>query len=105
MMIQNTHPEFENRERLLREARIMVAKLERISADSIWAHRSSGVRGNLLKLAERIEANLLEARRYPADPPFGGGHHRPLARDLADLEHLLAWSFDLLVRAAKEKIE
>jgi hypothetical protein len=42
--------------------RLLLARLERISADSIWAHRASGVRGSLLRLLEEGEKGL------PTDP-------------------------------------
>jgi hypothetical protein len=34
---------------------LLLPRLERISADSYWAHRASGVRGALTKILERIE--------------------------------------------------
>jgi hypothetical protein len=34
---------------------MLLARLERISADSFWAHRASGARGALLKVAEKME--------------------------------------------------
>jgi hypothetical protein len=34
---------------------MLLSRLERISADSYWAHRASGVRGALLRLLENIE--------------------------------------------------
>ena len=36
--------------------RLLLPRLERISVDSYWAHRASGVRGALTKLLERMEA-------------------------------------------------
>ena len=36
--------------------RLLLPRLERISVDSYWAHRASGVRGALTKILERIEA-------------------------------------------------
>ena len=36
--------------------RLLLARLERVSVDSYWAHRASGVRGGLLRALERIEA-------------------------------------------------
>lgn len=36
---------------------LLLSRLERISADSYWAHRASGMRGSLLKLLEQIETN------------------------------------------------
>jgi hypothetical protein len=35
--------------------RLLLARLERISADSVWAHRASGVRGALFKALEKLE--------------------------------------------------
>ena len=35
--------------------RLLLARLERISADSYWAHRASGVRGALVRLLVQIE--------------------------------------------------
>jgi len=35
--------------------RLLLPRLERISVDSYWAHRASGVRGALTKILERIE--------------------------------------------------
>ena len=36
--------------------RLLLPRLERISVDSYWAHRASGVRGALVKILDRIEA-------------------------------------------------
>jgi hypothetical protein len=38
--------------------RMLSERLERISVDSIWAHRASGVRGALLRQIEMIESDL-----------------------------------------------
>ena len=35
---------------------MLLARLERISVDSYWAHRASGVRGSLIKLVEQMDA-------------------------------------------------
>ena len=34
---------------------MLIARLERLSADSYWAHQASGVRGSLLRLLESGE--------------------------------------------------
>ncbi|MHB8776924.1 MAG: hypothetical protein ACYC6R_04070 [Anaerolineales bacterium] len=34
---------------------MLLARLERISADSFWAHRASGARGSLIKLEEQMD--------------------------------------------------
>ncbi len=39
----------------LSQANQLIQRLERISADSVWAHRSSGYRGSLLKWIEIAE--------------------------------------------------
>ena len=47
---------------ILDQARMIAQRLERLSADSIWAHTASGHRGSLLKMIDRLEglANLAE---------------------------------------------
>jgi len=40
----------------LKLVRLLLARLERVSVDSYWAHRASGVRGALLRELEKIEA-------------------------------------------------
>src|SRR5687768_5616984 len=37
---------------------LLLARLERISADSYWAHRASGVRGALIRIMEESEAQV-----------------------------------------------
>lgn len=39
----------------LETAQMLVTRLERLSADSFWAHRASGIRGSLLRVIELIE--------------------------------------------------
>ena len=72
-------------DKLLEDARFLVYGLERISADSIWAHRSSGYRGSLLRLIDRYEAGQAMGQV-----------------DLAHLEALIQAGYDLLIRAARE---
>ena len=53
--------------------RLLLARLERIYADSIWAHRASGVRGRLLRELEKIGTNhyILTDKTYkPIDVNF-----------------------------------
>jgi hypothetical protein len=42
--------------------RLLLPRLERISVDSYWAHRASGVRGALTRFLEEMEAGK------PVDP-------------------------------------
>jgi len=36
--------------------RLLAERLERLSADSLWARRASGLRGNIVKVLEEIDA-------------------------------------------------
>jgi len=36
--------------------RMLAERLERLSADSLWARRASGLRGNMIKVLEEIDA-------------------------------------------------
>ena len=63
--------------------RLLLARLERISVDSYWAHRASGIRGSLLRALEKLEEG------------------QPFQR--SRLEALLAQGFDILEKAAIEK--
>ena len=63
------------------EVHQLIARLERLSVDSHWAHRAAGVRGGLLKALEELEAG------------------RPVPDELAAV---LTQSYRILVRAARE---
>ena len=41
---------------------MLVARLERLSADSYWAHQASGVRGSLLRIIEneRLDSSQVD---------------------------------------------
>jgi len=58
---------------------MLVARLERLSADSYWAHQASGVRGSLLRI---IEKERLES---------------------SEVDILVEMGFDFLEKAAREK--
>ncbi len=73
---------------LLDQADLLVSRLERLSADSLWAHRASGARGALLKALEQID----QGEAGGADPAY------------ADLQGILDWGFRLLENAAKEML-
>ena len=74
------------REKLIAQARLLVQRLERLSADSIWAHRASGYRGSLLKWIERFDAQDGEMS----------------VEDLAYLERLVEVGFWMLENAARD---
>ena len=62
---------------------MLLNRLERISVDSIWAHRASGLRGSLLR-----ELDQLQAGEEP---------------DPASLRTLIGAAFYILREAAKQK--
>lgn len=72
-----------NRERELIER--LIDRLEHLSADSIYAHRASGLRGSLLRYVEALETNQKLS------------HH-----DQVQLDQLVEYGFEILGLAAKE---
>jgi hypothetical protein len=63
--------------------KLLLERLERVSVDSYWAHRASGIRGGLLKLLEELEKGTLAGQANPNE--------------------LISSAFDILTRAAREK--
>ena len=61
---------------------LLAARLERLSVDSHWARRASGLRGNIIKVLEEA----------------GSGQRIPYER----LDLLIGTAFDLLRRAAQD---
>jgi hypothetical protein len=65
----------------------LAARLERLSVDSTWARRASGMRGSLLKAIERVENSQ--------DTPL-------TEAELAHLDLLLDYGFQILESAARQ---
>lgn len=74
---------------VMEQAYLLSERLERLSADSSWAHKASGLRGSLLKSIDRIET----ARRY---------HLEQSQNELDDLAELMEAGFIILENAALE---
>ena len=68
----------------LRTLRFLLARLERISADSVVAHRASGVRGAMFRALDQLE----EGERISDE----------------EVKRLVESGYILLHRAAKEKV-
>jgi hypothetical protein len=68
--------------RKLQLLRLLAERLERLSVDSHWARRASGLRGNLIKVLEQAD----------------GGQDIPAAR----LDPLVERAFEILRKAAQE---
>lgn len=65
MIIHNIHMEdLQIDSRLIH---MLLARLERISADSYWAHRASGARGSLIKLEELIDRGAVIAPKEASE--------------------------------------
>jgi hypothetical protein len=62
--------------------RLLIDRLERISTDSVWAHRASGVKGSLLRMLDKSEK----------------GH--PIQQ--TELKQIMDLGFFVLEKAAKE---
>ena len=75
--------------RLLKQAQMLIPRLERLTPDSSWAHRASGSRGSLLRLSQRIEA-------YSASGQVPRIEEAP---DLAMLEEAITQGFSNLERS------
>jgi hypothetical protein len=67
----------------IRLIRLLLTRLERVSVDSYWAHRASGIRGALLRALEKVEAGQ--------------------AVDESGLRRLMDKGFKILERAAEER--
>jgi hypothetical protein len=91
----NTHELNESQlssvERQISEARMLVARLERLSADSYWAHQASGLRGALLR-------SIASCESWQTMPE----NQVPELNQASHLNRLMGRSFEILVRAARE---
>ena len=63
--------------------RMLLARLERVSVDSYWAHRASGIRGGLLRTLDDLEKGTQVGHNITAE--------------------LISSAFKILTRAAREK--
>ena len=68
--------------------RMIVQRMERMSADSSWTHIASGCRGSILKLLDRLDG-FSDPETLPAE-------------DIASLDLLIDHGLDLLAKAARE---
>jgi hypothetical protein len=78
-------------EKLVINGKILASRLERLSADSHWAHKASGLRGSLLKLLQQIEVNTKsdDIQRLKELIPLGQGILNQAAKEIPDINALL----------------
>ena len=74
-------PMEKEQEQLVRQAKMLLDRLERLSADSIWAHRASGLRGSLIK-----KLAALDRGRF----------------DISEIRELVRQGYFILYQAARE---
>jgi len=81
-------------EEQLIQARQLVSRLERLSADSTWARRASGYRASLLKAIDALDRARSCSQSYPV-----------VAQDIEHLRQLIETGYRILDRAAREMIK
>ena len=70
--------------------RLLAARLERLSADSLWARRASGLRGNIIKLLEEIDAGEdVEAARFSPLIQRAFEILKHAAQEIPDIEEIM----------------
>jgi len=70
--------------------RLLAGRLERLSADSHWARRASGLRGNIIKVLEETEATIeVPDKRLDLLIDAAFDLLRRAAHDLPDVEAFL----------------
>ena len=78
-------------EHQISQARVLIARLERLSADSYWAHQASGLRGALLRSIALCESRHVTGSNQESESILA-----------AQLDNLMRKSFEILVRGARE---
>jgi hypothetical protein len=70
--------------------RLLAQRLERLSVDSLWARRASGLRGNIIKVLEEIDAGRgVNAERLNSLIEQGFKVLRHAAQEIPDIEEIM----------------
>ena len=70
--------------------RLLASRLERLSADSRWSRRASGLRGNIIKVLEEVDAGIpVPASRLDLLTNVAFDILRHAAEDIPDIEAML----------------
>lgn len=70
--------------------RMLSKRLERLSVDSLWARRASGLRGNLIKVLEEIDTGQkVEASRLNPLIERAFEVLRHAAQEIPDIEEIM----------------
>ena len=70
--------------------RLMAERLERLSVDSHWARRASGLRGNMIKVLEEIDAGQ-EVEAAASNPLIERAFEvlQQAAQEIPDIEEIM----------------
>jgi hypothetical protein len=70
--------------------RLLSERLERLSADSLWARRASGLRGNIIKVLEEFDAGQ-EIELSRVSPLVQRAYEilRRAAQEIPDIEEIM----------------
>jgi hypothetical protein len=74
----------------IQNAKMVIDRLERLSVDSIWAHKASGLRGSLWRCIDRLQQFQKEK------------DHQLFKEEMTHLNDLIESGFEILRRAAEE---
>ncbi len=61
-------------DKTLETINILLDRLERLSADSVWAHQASGLRGSLLRASRGLRHNPQDLSMATVDGLIGEAH-------------------------------
>ncbi len=94
----------EDQSDILDEAKTLISRLERISADSIWARRSSGLRGALLKWVElREQSTEHPGARNIQEDRIGTEGRGPNPQE-EHVQALMQLGYEMLEKAIRERL-
>jgi hypothetical protein len=70
--------------------RLLISRLERLSVDSHWARRASGLRGNIVKVLEEADSGIdIPPERMDLLTDAAFDILRRAAQDIPDLDEIL----------------
>jgi hypothetical protein len=87
---------------IIESVKLLISRLEHLSADSRYAHRASGLRGSLWRCVEEMEKRS-QCNCSPSKMDRSSETDKSqLHCDLANLEGLMAQGYTILEAAARE---
>jgi hypothetical protein len=87
---------------IIKSVKLLISRLEHLSADSRYAHRASGLRGSLWRCVEEMEDRPSRSHASLNCSPSPAPDKSQLHCDLATLDGLMAQGYKYLEAAARE---